>query len=297
MNFLNINDYLNKTTEQLFSQEKKFRPFFIAFFATLLGLFSLYLTSGILSAVFWPQNSETFKSIFERNNFTISLEQYLNVMAFQNIAPAFVQSAILLGCLFAFAFSLKKCYKLKNLSKLSSFPTLFVGFIAIFGSSNLIFSFISGNFILNWSDPSFIINFVATISTILIWFFVSRYVTLIRRFFQTAEQKDFIQQLSQNFQKNSSNPFSANANSNSSTQNNEKNKNENNVDDDIKNSPLWGMKISEIRLVAEKLSISGTENMKKEELIKTILNVTSFNKATEHIVEEEKEEEKEEEES
>ncbi|MGL5519962.1 MAG: Rho termination factor N-terminal domain-containing protein [Metamycoplasmataceae bacterium] len=295
MNFLlNINEYKEKTTSQIFESEKKFRPFFIALFIALLFLFAMYLTSLILTVLKWtdPNFIQAFKDdlLLNDTNNTLTPSRIENIVLqtkLVQISQAAILLSIITASLVLFVKKLYDCYKEKTFSKLSIMASMVIGLIGFYVIVNLFSFFFNPRLFTTWNVID-TLNIIASGSTIFIWFFISRYITLIKKISLRAEMlakakeqqngiNEIIQQVNtfptdENNQKTEENIDYATNNENSENkeivigQKNELNPNA---------SKLKNLNKNQLIQIANKLSISGVDLMTKEELIYHISVVTN----------------------
>ncbi|MGL5438120.1 MAG: Rho termination factor N-terminal domain-containing protein [Metamycoplasmataceae bacterium] len=301
MNFLlNINEYKEKTSSQIFESEKKFRPFFISLFISLLFLFAMYLTSLILTILNWtdPNFVQAFKDnlLLNDTNNTLTPARLENIVLqtkLIQISQASILLLIITASLVLFVKKLFDCYKEKTFSKLSIMASMVIGLIGFYVIVNLFSFFFNPRLFTSWSVID-TLNIVASGSTIFIWFFISRYITLIKKISLRAEMlakakeqqagfNEIIQQVN-TFQtdENNQNP-AKDINYDVSGENNENKE----IIIDQKNelnpnaSKLKNLNKNQLIQIANKLSISGVDLMTKEELIYHISIVTNNEKKPE----------------
>ncbi|MGL4183814.1 MAG: Rho termination factor N-terminal domain-containing protein [Metamycoplasmataceae bacterium] len=295
MNFLlNINEYKEKTSSQIFESEKKFRPFFISLFISLLFLFAMYLTSLILTILNWtdPDFVQAFKDnlLNSSNNYTPA--QIENIVLQTKLIQIFQSSILLLiivASLVLFVKKLVDCYKEKTFSKLSIMASMVIGLIGFYVVVNLFSLFFNPRLFTSWSVID-TLNIIASGSTIFIWFFISRYITLIKKISLRAEMlakaKEQQEGINQIFQQ--ANTFQTNENENdlkseeySNYEDGNKNK-EIVIDEKSELNPnaskLKNLNKNQLIQIANKLSISGVDLMSKEELIYHISLITNNEK-------------------
>ncbi|MGL5521774.1 MAG: Rho termination factor N-terminal domain-containing protein [Metamycoplasmataceae bacterium] len=295
MNFLlNINEYKEKTSSQIFESEKKFRPFFIALFIALLFLFAMYLTSLILTIMNWtdPNFIQAFKDNLianDQNNILTPsrIENIVLQTQLIQISQASILLLIITTSLVLFVKKLYDCYKEKTFSKLSIMASMVIGLIGFYVIVNLLTSFFNPRLFISWSTID-TLNIIASGSTIFIWFFISRYITLIKKISLRAEMlaKAKEQQYGLNEIIQQVNTFQTNENGEKSEENVDYEANVGNnenkeiiIEQKYESNPnalkLKNLNKTQLTQIANKLSISGIDLMTKEELIYHISIVTN----------------------
>ncbi len=288
-----MNPIDSRKVSELWEEEKKYRWWIISFAASLLLLFSLNLSLVIVAYVYKADLLSYFESVVNSTNPNLDnlpfyIAEQFNVIVTVSIMMTvafFLSSAI-------FIYSVYNSYKIKSFEKLDSFSSFFLGFqtfFSLFGLFQLIgkTDIYFGNSVVP-SNPIMICYFILPFLTIPIWLLLSRKIKIIKRAFVMAKRQEEINafyeanqgQMGENphnpyqqqnpfgfpFQQKKQNPIPQPQNEEFSP--------ENNKNTDSKFSKLQLMSIHQLRKIAERLSISGNKEMKKPELIKTILAVS-----------------------
>lgn len=285
MDYLNLKELVHKSEKEIFEEEKTFRKVFIAFLACLLFLFSLFLTSGILAAIDWANPDFTNKimnSLMENN--PEALDSWIqwemnNKFSSWVISPFISASVILISGVF-FVISLLKSYKQKTFKFLSTFSSFLVGFMAFMAVTNLFWSLIV---ITNWGSTTLydfiIISWIAASSTIIIWFFVSRNISLIKRITMISIQREQNANFMSELMKRNGNASSQYQSNNKTTTfgTNKQNTNKENPEVVKYKEKLNKLNEKDLQKIAQKLYIAGSESIEKEELINIILGIKFSN--------------------
>ena len=295
------------TTTELWKNEKaKYRLWMISFTIGIIIVFSLLLTSAILNIVgregiktalvesitkhYGGPNSPAAQEALNGVNKTVTMN---------NIAiPAIEAGLIGIGAIL-FVVTLFESYKKKNFAKLSGFAPLIIGigaFMAIFQIVRLAWSHNGGTF----DNPGGIFQFINNFLLLGVYFAGSMQVSRIRRTFIASERIEKIKnspqyqqaQAQMNAMQNGGqapmgNPYgpmgmgtptgAASVNKAGATVGAPGNPIPVTPVETIskERKALETMSVAELKKVAKKLSISGYSTMKKPELIKDILRVTS----------------------
>ena len=288
-----MNPVDSRKVSELWEDEKKYRWWIIAFASSLLILFGLNLALVIISYLYQTDLLTYFTNIVNSidpnfDNLPIYVNSQFDSMAMTLIGMTvafFLASTI-------FIYSIFNSYKLKSFEKLDSFSSFFLGFQTFFtlfslfqliGRTDIYF----GNSEVA-SNPIMICYFVLPFFTVPVWLLLSRQIKKIKRTFFMAKRQEELEAFYEANQGQSMDP-----NNNPYQQQNpfgfpfQQKKQKpipqpqngelsptNNMETDSKFSKLQLMTVHQLRKIAERLSISGNKEMKKPELIKTILSVS-----------------------
>ena len=280
------------TPKELWKNEKsKYRVWIILFGFSILGILTLSLIGLILNAsnkdevvknlISWggsPSSTLTFSKGVDQE---IAINNWANRF-YRNdliITPSIKVTVLFIG-LVLYISTIIDCYRKKTFSAISKWSTFVIGVGAIIGVYQL-FTIWNGTPIFSYAYG--IYNFVGYIAPILVFIFVSIPINKIRNQFLISERitklknspefKNFQEQM-----KNNQNPMagvspfinpSFNQVPKTSSEENKANVNENS-----NLQKLRKMRIAELKVIAKKLSISGYNTMKKDELIDSILRVS-----------------------
>ncbi|MGL5733107.1 MAG: Rho termination factor N-terminal domain-containing protein [Metamycoplasmataceae bacterium] len=272
-----INTTNMKKVSELWEEEKKYRWWIIGFAISLVILFLLNLIFLVLVYVNKDSLITFFKGLPESSQ--LKAESFFNNLALSSV---FYTSALLF-CSISFIYSIYISYKIKSFEKLNSFASIWLGIQTFFGFYSL-FSFIMtfNNGETFFGNTFMIINFVLPILSIPVWLLLARQVRKIKRSFFIAKRQEEISafyqanqgQMGNNgFQSPFGFPFQQQAQQGPIDVNQVVDEHFE-VKQDPKYSKLEKMTIEQLRKIADKLSVSGIEEMSKPELIKTILAVT-----------------------
>lgn len=264
-----------KKVSELWDEEKKYRWWIIGFAISLVVLFAINLAFVIMAYILKPNLINYFMTLFTENKQANALREFDGLV----VTSITMTVALFLSC-FAFIYSVYNCYKAKSFEKLDSLSSMFIGFqtfYSVFGLFQLIFrnSIYFGNTFM-------IFYFFLPFLSIPVWLLLSRQVRKIKRSFFIAKRQEEISAFY------AANQGQMGANSYQSPfgfpfpQKNPDYANHAHVVDDSaeiqkkdpKFSKLQLMSVSQLRKIADKLSISGNKEMKKPELIKAIISVS-----------------------
>lgn len=260
---LNYKKYQEKSSQQLWDEDHvTFYWWVFGFIASFLVLIGLYLSSIIIglldknTIINWLTNENPDKKNYE---------------AFYNqdiIRTCFLFSLLCIG-LIIFIIDFLKAIKIKTFAKMSPFPTLLIFILTFISFFDLIFyAFFNVNIVNSFSaSPFYVLLFIIKFMYLFVYFIFSRNVALIRKisFFVKLkeERSEAFKNMMQNgdAQINGENIFNA--------QNNNASQFKNNMDDELY-LRLNALSIDQLKELGKKLSISGFDSMKKEELLKII---------------------------
>lgn len=272
--FFNRQKYLNKSLKELWEVKKDFYPWIIGTFVGLLIILGLYIATLSL----WIVDKDIII------NFLIKESKNNNA----NTSPTGTWASWIVGlCLYSlFTFlaiysliqSIIKSFKLETFSTISLLPTMIIFFVSIltffglfqiisYGDINKYFEVSAGNSIY------FSINFIY----VFIWFFFSRNLSQTRLMFMVAQQKEAYSAW-EKFQKSGQSiDIFTNNNATSTGQQSEdfkqNFKNSIIMEETTTYKRLMSLSKKDLNLIAQRFSISGFENMSKEELVKIIWQI------------------------
>ncbi len=273
-----------KKVSELWENEKKYRVWIISFIVSLFVLFSLYLSVTIICYVYSDFMITYFIKIKIKDP-KIFFRQNTIILIFMTI--------FLFLSLIYFTYSVFNSYKIKSFEKLDTISSFFLGFVSFFSFSNLVqqfiygFNLISGNWIM-------VLVFILPFLIIPVWLLVSREIKKIKRLFFIAKRQEELNafyeanggqyganQVAPNqfpfgfpFQQNQNTKPVNSKNTIDATSSQEFEKKAQ------RQTKLQLMTVSQLRKLADKLSISGNKDMKKPELINIILMVSQSFKTT-----------------
>ncbi len=284
-----MNSTNSKKVSELWEEEKKYRWWIIGFAASLIVLFALHLSLVVVSYSYQNDLIPYFEGFFTENA-NQNAKSYFNGMTMTLIGMTIAFSL----CAVVFIYSIFVCYKAKSFEKLDSISSFFLGFQTFFSLFSLMQIFMGQDFSIVSGSDIMIVYFVLKFLTIPVWLLLSRQIKKIKRLFFIAKRQEEIiafyeanpgmdpNNMNNPYQQQSPFPFpfqqrrqnpipqpqpgdAAENNANSSVKPKEH---------DAKFSKLQLMTVGQLRKIADKLSISGNEDMKKAELIKIILSVS-----------------------
>ncbi len=271
------------TLKQLWKDEpSKFRQWIILFGIILFVTMTLSITSFILVLL----NQDNIQNSLSKSWSSLITNEAQRVGAIKShvlgnyiVMPGLV-CLLSMSALILYIITTIKSYKLKSFSKISSYSVYiseFIGFMAIFDIVSAYRSIIyTGN------NVALIIALVVKFLSVTMLIFAMQ-VSKIRKSFLGIERIEQMQnnpefqqmqeQMKQFFNQAQSgqsyhSPFGTPVTPTPNDVKKEKNKESKEV------TQLKKLKIEELRNIAKKLSISGSEKMKKEELIKFIIRAT-----------------------
>lgn len=277
----------NKKVSELWENEKKYRWWIIGFAVSLFLLFIFHLSLFILTFVFEGNLIQHFINTSRKDGYDPNVDFRMLLVNSGGLTFA------MLICLSLFSYSVFKCYKLKTFEKLDSLSSFFLGFQVFFTFASLIQTFIYGaDFSVISGNTIMLLSFILKFLLIPVWLLLSREVKKIKRIFFFAKRQEELNafyeangQAGMNpnaqFQQQSpfGFPFQSQANNQNAQANNANKGNPIEVNpEEVKKterfSKLQLMTVGQLRKLADKLSISGNKEMKKAELIKTIIMVS-----------------------
>ena len=275
---INPQKYIKKNKEQLWEEDHKTFYWWIgALFVSLLIIITILITMLVIfiadKDIILKQQVEWIMQSPNNNNGS-SIEQVTKkVEAFINgeIAWQVIFIAVFLCALGLLTYSFWKCLKSKTFSVLSSLPTGIVFFLSF--SSFLNFITLIGQSISDFLSLSnyYIFNFIVIkIIYLLVWFFVSRNVAIIRRLFVRLENiekfesvigKKIYEDVTED--NSQSNPAATTSKATSNVK----------KEDDPIYQRLSSLEEKGLHQIAKELSISGYDSMDKAELLNTIYSI------------------------
>lgn len=269
-----------KKVSELWEGEKKYRWWIIGFAVSLVVLFALNLSLVIIAYRLEIELVDYFKTFF-----TTDIDKRANQEFTSVVGSLIGMTVAFFLCCCVFIYSIFNCYKVKSFEKLDSFSSFFLGFQTFFSLLRL-FDLVRISDIY-FGNTFMICYFILPLLTIPVWLLLSREVKKIKRSFFIAKRQEEInayyeankgqmgmegnnpfQQQSPfgfPFQQRKQNPIPQPQNGESVSEIKQQ---------DGKFSKLQLMTMSQLRRIADKLSISGNKEMKKPELIKTILLIS-----------------------
>lgn len=279
------------TTKELWKNEKsKYRVWIVLFGLSILAILVLSLVGLILNSsnkgevinnlISWGKSPSSNLRFAQGVDQEIAINNWANRF-YRNdliITPSIKVTILFIG-LVLYISTIIDCYRKKTFSVISKWSTFVIGVGAIIGVYQL-FTLYNGTPIFSYAYG--IYNFIGYIAPILVFIFVSVPINKIRNQFLISERitklknspefKNF-----QNQMKNNQNPMASispfiNPAFNQTPKTNDEN--EANVNNNSNFQKLKKMKIIELKAIAKKLSISGYNMMKKDELIDSILRVS-----------------------
>ena len=275
---INPQKYIKKNKEQLWEEDHKTFYWWIgALFVSLLIIITILITMLVIfiadKDIILKQQVEWIMQSPNNNNGS-SIEQVTKkVEAFINgeIAWQVIFIAVFLCALGLLTYSFWKCLKSKTFSVLSSLPTGIVFFLSF--SSFLNFITLIGQSISDFLSLSnyYIFNFIVIkIIYLLVWFFVSRNVAIIRRLFVRLENIEKFESVIG--KKIYEDVTGDNSQSNPAATTSKATSNVKKEDDPIYQR-LSSLEEKGLHQIAKELSISGYDSMDKAELLNTIHSI------------------------
>ena len=277
------------TPQELWKNEKsKYRVWIILFGISIFGILALSLVGLILNAsnkteviqnlINWGNSSSSTLRFAKGVDVDIAIDNWANRF-YRNdliITPSLKVTVLFIGFVLYIS-TIIDCYRKKTFSVISKWSTFVIGVGAIIGVYQL-FNIYYGTPIFSYAYG--IYNFIGYIAPILVFIFVSVRINRIRNQFLMSERFSKLKNSPEfkNLQeqmKSGQNPISPlspfiNPSFNQTQSTNEQNK----IDKNSNLEKLKKMKMIELKAIAKKLSISGYNTMKKEELIDSILRVS-----------------------
>lgn len=266
--FLNIEKYSKKKYSDLWedvSNRKVFLTWIFVFLASIIIINALSIISLISFVVDKNTIINNIDDLFGDN-----INQSPNIVWRSQLINICINLVLQLIILISLIFSIYNCIKNKSFKFISFLPTMFVFIEAIFGILDLIqYAIFQTNIIsffkIYWV---YVLNFSMMFVYIIIWFCISRNVSLIRNISIQLEMKEKL--VNSNFYYN---------------QPNEENKPNSEIDlnsEEDKNNVFYSrmkeLSRDQLNEIAKQLSISGYETMPSEELIKIISDIRNMQK-------------------
>ncbi len=277
------------TPQELWKNEKsKYRVWIILFGLSIFGILALSLVGLILNAsnkteviqnlINWGNSPSSTLRFAKGVDADIAIDNWANRF-YRNdliITPSLKVTVLFIGFVLYIS-TIIDCYRKKTFSVISKWSTFVIGLGAIIGVYQL-FNIYYGTPIFSYAYG--IYNFIGYIAPILVFIFVSVPINRIRNQFLISERVTKLKNSPEfkNLQeqmKSGQTPISPlspfiNPSFNQTQSSNEQNK----IDKNSNLEKLKKLKIVELKAIAKKLSISGYNTMKKEELIDSILRVS-----------------------
>lgn len=284
---IKVDKYLKKNKEQLWEEDHKTFYWWIgALFLSLtviigflIAMLVIFVNDRDQIAKLWLDDLNSANpSVASKNKEFVNTRIIAELVKLIGNLIAFSASFGLLG------FTFFKSIKTKTFANLSSLPTGIIFFLTFFNFLSLFDPLIDGvgfNAYLKYSNYYIFSIIVIKVIYILVWFLVSRNVSLIRRLFTRAETLEKMETFFANHpeaeaMRNQGYGFPNNqAGANSQAANSEINNRPNSSPKSAKeNDPIYQRLISldekGLHQVAKQLSISGYDAMEKNELINVI---------------------------
>ena len=284
---IKVDKYLKKNKEQLWEEDHKTFYWWIgALFLSLtviigflIAMLVIFVNDRDQIAKLWLDDLNSANpSVASKNKEFVNTRIIAELVKLIGNLIAFSASFGLLG------FTFFKSIKTKTFANLSSLPTGIIFFLTFFNFLSLFDPLIDGvgfNAYLKYSNYYIFSIIVIKVIYILVWFLVSRNVSLIRRLFTRAETLEKMETFFANHpeaeaMRNQGYGFPNNqAGANSQAGNSEINNRPNSSPKSAKeNDPIYQRLISldekGLHQVAKQLSISGYDAMEKNELINVI---------------------------
>ncbi|MGL6125418.1 MAG: Rho termination factor N-terminal domain-containing protein [Metamycoplasmataceae bacterium] len=273
MNTANI-----KKVSELWEEEKKYRWWIIGFATSLIVLFVLNLVFVVMAYMSEKELINYFMGFYPTNREEMA-DNWFNSI----IVNLIIWTVALFISSLVFIYSIFNCYKAKSFEKLDSISSFFVGFLTFYSFFSNFFNLIRISEIF-FGNNFMIFYFFLPFLSIPVWLLLARQVRKIKRSFFIAKRQEEINAFYEaNQGQMGTNPFQSPFGfpfQRTKTQEQQFNPVQNPENDaeiqknKEKSSKLEAMTIVQLRQIADKLSISGIKEMKKAELIKTILSVT-----------------------
>lgn len=269
--FFNKQKYLNKNLKELWDLRKEFYPWVIGTFVGLIVILGLYIATLTL----WVIDKDAITSLLSKKNNTSnnnSIGSWAVQIVYLSLYSLFTSLAI-----YSLVQSILKSFKLKTFGVISLLPTMIIFFASLstffwliqivnYGNINEFFESSIANSIY------FSINFVY----VFIWLFFSRNLSQTRLIFMIAQQKEAYSAW-EKFQQSgqSIDIFTKNANNQTTTNEFYKKNNQQNIimEETTTYKRLMSISKRDLNAIAQRFSISGYENMTKEELVKIIWQI------------------------
>lgn len=269
--FFNKQKYLNKNLKELWDLRKEFYPWVIGTFVGLIVILGLYIATLTL----WVIDKDAITSLLSKKNNTSnnnSIGSWAVQIVYLSLYSLFTSLAI-----YSLVQSILKSFKLKTFGVISLLPTMIIFFASLstffwliqivnYGNINEFFESSIANSIY------FSINFVY----VFIWLFFSRNLSQTRLIFMIAQQKEAYSAW-EKFQQSgqSIDIFTKNANNQTTTNEFYKKNNQKNIimEETTTYKRLMSISKRDLNAIAQRFSISGYENMTKEELVKIIWQI------------------------
>ncbi len=285
---IDVDKYINKSKKYLW--EKKQKKFFFSwiyiFLVAMICILSLNIAT-IIGQILDKQNILNF----------FSSSQVMNpnpeVTWSTGLAYNVIDSAISAIVVVNLSFSIYKCINLKTLKYISFLATIFVFIQMIYGSFSWIQYIVQAQHLLEYFKVSwiYVLKFIMPFLYIIVWFFISRNISLIRNIFIRVETKEIlIKQAELNQESNPFTPKDFEGFENKNTKKSDFSKESHPFYKRLKN-----LSREQLLEIAQTLSISGYENMKDQEIIDIVYEIKISQEQNSKEIEIQLEEEKREE--
>lgn len=265
---INAKKYENKSVNQLWDEDRK--TFFIWLACFLASLFAIFLIQLSVIVILGVDKDNIIarvnKYISDKKTIITGFSYWNNLLTSEIFSITLTIVAI--ACLISSGI---KSIKSKNLASISTFPSFFMFFKVVISVIGLIF--ISANNIDIIEGFKFtkanIISFSLSFVYIIIWFVLSRNVSLIKRIFLRSYLLENLKQTNEGMFQNG---MFQNQNNNAMAPNFEQS-NQMVKEADPKFQKLNNLNKNQLDEIAKKMFISGYEMMSKEELVSTIYSI------------------------
>lgn len=289
------------SVKDLWKEEKsKYRHWIVLFAIGILCLTVLSVLAMILNIIDTGKYLDDMKVNWLKDN---PGKEFPEADAKQSfvayiIVPSAIKAIALTSGTLLFIITTIKAYRIKNLAKISSWSTMIIGLAAFLAAFNLISLMWESSELKYLTNKEFLgglLTFIFNILAVLVFFTISVPVTKIRRLFYVSEkieqlksdpQFQAMQQQMEAMMKNGQfQPGAFGPTVGGAAMNAQPNANGNPEQIVTPVAPsispervkLESMDLDKLKKVAQKLSISGFEEMKKEEIIDAILRVSEGN--------------------
>lgn len=261
---IDIDKYINKTKKYLW--EKKQRHFFFTWIYVFLVAMVCIMSLNIAIIIGQIVDKENIKNFFITNLIPNADQQWTFGLLYSVIDTA-ISAVVVINL----SFSIYKCINSKTLKYISFLATIFVFIQMIYGSFNWVGYIINASHITEYFKVSwiYVLKFIMPFLYILVWFFISRNISLIRNIFIRVETKEILmKQVELNQESNPFTPDSFKNFENNNATNNNSSKESNPFYKRLKN-----LTRDQLIEIAQALSISGYETMKDQEIIDIVYEI------------------------
>lgn len=272
--FIDVEKYKTFSTSQLWEKSNRFKFFawIFSFLACVIAINAILISQLIIWCVDKTSICNAFLEISK--NVDVELVWRSRII---HIVISLVFQVIILWSL---SNSIFKCFKSKSFKYLSFLPTMFIFIQAIYSMFDMISYAIQRLNLIDSFNISvfYILNFVMIFVYPIIWFFISRNVSLIRRIaFNIEMSEQMVNYMNQQTSGNN-NPFGPSFENiqQQAKGNGEKNPemtNNNHNTNDAFYLRMKSLTRDQLNEIAKTLSISGYDSMTDDELIKIIADI------------------------